>query len=187
MKKPSVYIVHGYMASSTDHWFPWLKEKLAIDDIEATILDLPQSAQPDRTRWLRYMKEHVHLNENSIMVAHSLGCLATFNLLEVTRKNIDGLLLISGFVNSSPLPELDKFVSTTTDTALIKQLTAKRIAIAAKDDRIVPYHMTVDLADKLDSDLITLETGNHLMASDGFFTFPLILDILKAWYTKKEC
>jgi uncharacterized protein len=182
MKKGKVYIVHGYMAAATDHWFPWLNEQLAKEGIEVTILSLPDSVQPDREKWLDYMVSHVQLDENTIFVAHSLGCLATFNLLEYEKRPIKGLLLVSGFINQSPLTELDAFVSSTTDTQLIKGLASNRISIAAKDDTIVPYQMTVELSKKLDAELLTLEEGNHLMASDGFIVFPLLLEILRKWF-----
>jgi len=42
--------------------------------------------------------------------------------------------------------------------------------------------MTVELSKKLDAELITLEEGNHLMASDGFTVFPLLLEILRKWF-----
>jgi len=87
------------MASATDHWFPWLNEQLAKEDIEVIILSLPDSVQPDRERWLDYMVSHVQLDENTVFVAHSLGCLATFNLLEYKKRTLKGLLLVSGFIN----------------------------------------------------------------------------------------
>ncbi|MBD5025023.1 hydrolase, partial [Xanthomonas citri pv. citri] len=30
-----VYIIHGYRASSTNHWFPWLKKRLLADGVQA--------------------------------------------------------------------------------------------------------------------------------------------------------
>ena len=180
MDRPKVYIVHGFMAAPTDHWFPWLKDQLEKEGIAVSVLMLPNSEQPDREKWLNYMKENVQLDEKTIMVAHSLGCLATFNFLEFDKNHLQGLLLVSGFIKS-PLPELDEFVSTTTDTTLIKSLTPNRVAIAAKNDSIVPYLMTVEMSDDLEAELITLEDGNHLMASDGFTMFPMVLDVLRKW------
>lgn len=186
MKKRKVYIVHGYMASPTDHWFPWLKQQLEQEQIEVNVLALPESSSPSPVRWLKFMQKHVELDEASTIVAHSLGCLASFNLMEVQGKEIEGLLLVAGFINESPLPELNHFVSTTTDAELIRKLARHRVAIAAKDDAIVPYEMTVEMSKKLDAELITLANGNHLMASDGFVAFPLVLDILKQWYANNN-
>lgn len=188
MDRPKVYIVHGFMAAPTDHWFPWLKDQLEKEGIAVSILSLPESAQPDRKKWLAYMVKHVQLDEKTIVVAHSLGCLATFNFLESDKNHLQGLLLVSGFINKSPIPELDEFVASTTDTTLIKSLAPNRVAIAAKDDSIVPYLMTAEMSNDLEAELITLENGNHLMASDGFTMFPLVLAILRKWINiRVEC
>lgn len=34
--KKQVYIIHGYRASSTNHWFPWLKKRLLADGSKQT-------------------------------------------------------------------------------------------------------------------------------------------------------
>lgn len=70
-----VYIIHGYRASSTNHWFPWLKKRLLADGVQADILNMPNPLQPRLEDWLDTLSLYQHtLHENTYLVAHSLGC-----------------------------------------------------------------------------------------------------------------
>ena len=57
------------------------------------------SAVGDDEKALKFYEKAIQLDENTVFVAHSLGCLATFNLLEYKKRTLKGLLLVSGFIN----------------------------------------------------------------------------------------
>jgi len=46
--RKQVYIIHGYGASPSNHWFPWLKEKLMADDHQVSVLHMPNSSDPKK-------------------------------------------------------------------------------------------------------------------------------------------
>lgn len=108
-----VYIIHGYRASSTNHWFPWLKKRLLADGVQADILNMPNPLQPRLEDWLDTLSLYQHtLHENTYLVAHSLGCPAILRFLEhlQLRKQLGGIILVSGFAKSLPtLQMLDEF------------------------------------------------------------------------------
>ncbi|MGK2889909.1 MAG: hypothetical protein ACSLEN_14815 [Candidatus Malihini olakiniferum] len=46
--------------------------------------------------------------------------------------------------------------------------------MAAPDDSVVPYRFSQALVKSLDTELITVEQGNHFLMSDGFTESPLV-------------
>ena len=44
--KKKVYIIHGYAATPTDHWFQYVKQILENEDIVVSILEMPDSTHP---------------------------------------------------------------------------------------------------------------------------------------------
>ncbi|PWZ67649.1 hypothetical protein DD888_09985, partial [Staphylococcus pseudintermedius] len=51
-----LYIVHGYQADASKHWFPWLKQSLEIEGHDVEVLNLPNSHEPHVEEWLTYMR-----------------------------------------------------------------------------------------------------------------------------------
>ena len=181
LKKKHVYIIHGYNATPSAHWFPWLKQKLIGDGILASVLPMPNPTHPRCEIWLKYLKEHVHTpNQNTFFVAHSLGCITLLQYLSTQYKKIGGMILVSGF--STPLtalPELDEFTKGGFDPKRIVQLVPHRSVVASKDDLIVPYKQTEDLGRLLQARFFEIEKGGHFLASDGFVQLPIVYEELQ--------
>ncbi|SDC71070.1 hypothetical protein SAMN05428966_102166 [Massilia sp. PDC64] len=176
-----VYIIHGYMAAPSDHWFPWLQRRLSAEGVEADVLSMPEPGRPDPVAWGDYLDAHVvRPDEDTFFVAHSLGCIALLHhLARVQASRIGGIVLVSGFDAPLPgLPQLDGFVASPARLDRIKDLAPCRSVIAARDDTIVPYVLTRHLAEHIGAEFITVEKGGHFLASDGFVEFPLVYQTL---------
>lgn len=182
MKKKNVFIVHGYKAGPMDHWFQWLSQKLADYGCEVKVLALPEPSLPDPIAWQKNIEETLNpLQEEAIIVAHSLGCVASLNYLNtvLTNRLIEGMVLVSGFVSPLPaLPELDGFVSPRIDYKRLAKAIPKRVVIGSPQDSIVPFEFTQDLAQKLNAELYPIMDGGHFLAEEGFESFPALLEIL---------
>jgi len=106
MKTPRVYIIHGYTASSRANWFPWLKNQLEFNGIETHIPDMPFSDYPQLDLWLKCMREKAAvIDENTIFIGHSLGCITVLRFLSEKNVKIKGAILVSGFINENPMSE----------------------------------------------------------------------------------
>jgi len=178
-----VYIIHGYGASPANHWFPWLKEKLAEDDNQVSVLHMPNSSDPNREEWLETLANHIkNLDNNTYFVTHSLGSITLLNYLEQLNPlpSFGGFILVSGFSESlSILPSLDSFTAKKVDYKKIISATSSRVVIAAKDDHIVPQQLSQNLSKQLDASFFSIEKGGHFLEDDGFITFPFVYDVLK--------
>lgn len=174
-QKTRIYIVHGYTASPRSHWFPWLKEQFDSADVEVHILDMPDSADPKLDKWMDHLRNSAtEINENTIFIGHSLGCVTSLKFIVENNQKIKGIVLVSGFIDSSPLPELQEFVDEKLDCEAVKRLVSHRVAIAAKDDDIVPYNYTKEMASKLDTDFYLLDEGKHFLDRDGYLDLPIV-------------
>ncbi|MEQ8524729.1 alpha/beta fold hydrolase [Gracilimonas sp.] len=186
-----VLILHGYGASSNDHWFQWLKEELRMRNFEASIVEFPNSSNPDPAEWLKTLDEEIkNYDKNVYIIAHSLGCVTVLQHLQKGRvENNDielgGLILVSGFLEPLPkLPELNTFLTPEIKTDSLQKITESVVVIGAKNDPIVPYDHIENLAHRLNAKMIELETGGHFLKSDGYREFPKVLSEVEKITTK---
>lgn len=190
MKDARVYIIHGYLASPQDHWFPWLEERLTREGAAVTILPMPNSSEPDASAWIRFVETNVGLpDKNTFFIAHSLGCITLLRYLESldSDRRIGGFVFVSGFSDSvETLPQLDEFTGKPLDYDRIVGISPYRSDIASLDDSIVPYGHTERLSRLLDSNLRTVGNGGHFLASDGFTQLPEAYEELAAIIDKQR-
>ncbi len=190
MDRKQVFIVHGYLASPDSHWFPWLKRELEKQGIRVEAIAMPNPNAPEAVQWINTLKERIpEPDTDTFLVGHSLGAITVLHYLHSLPQNrkIGGLILLAGFSSPvSSLPELDSFTKKVIDYPYIRTMTANRTIIGALDDSIVPYSKTLEQAERLHSKMITVEKGGHFMASDGFETFPLLLESLQDMMHRNE-
>jgi len=182
MKSAHVFIIHGFMASPTDHWFQWLRSELESKGVSARVLNLPDSHSPDAEVWQKTLATDLgELNENSYVIAHSLGSVSLLKYLQTRKSNqqIGGMVLVSGFVDPLPtLPQLDNFIEGNIDFKRIIDVVPARVVIGSPQDPIVPFSLTKNLAHNLDARLYSIDDAGHFLADDGYVRFPQLYDVL---------
>ncbi|MBX4268652.1 RBBP9/YdeN family alpha/beta hydrolase [Clostridium estertheticum] len=181
MKITNIYAIHGYTSSSQAEWFPWLKEHFKNSPVKIDIPNMPDSGDPHLEPWLKHLRKNVlDIDENTIFIGHSLGCVTILRYILEKNIKIKGAILVSGFINENPMDEqtegLQEFVDGSLDIARIKSLISSRIVITATDDDIVPTEATQKLAKVVDANLIILSSGKHFIARDGYSDFPVLLN-----------
>jgi hypothetical protein len=177
-----LYIVHGYGASPSDHWFSWLKNAMEKKGASVSIVNLPAPDAPQPNEWQQALESQVaSLDEGTYFVAHSLGSIALLRFLEgVQGKTIGGYLLVSGFNNSLPaLPQLDSFKKPTIDYGRLVDIASNRVVVSAIDDPSVPHAFSESLANSLKAKFVSVQRGGHFLGSDGFTEFPLVINELE--------
>lgn len=179
-----VYIIHGYGAGPQSHWFPWLKQQMESRGMSVFVPALPDPEHPIKEQWDECLKQTIGVpDEYSYFVAHSLGCIALldyFRQLE-PRPAIGGMILVSGF--STPISGyslINPFVGNAFHPEHFIAMTSQRVVIAAKDDPIVPFGQTEQLAHDLEARFIAVEHGGHFLDTEGFTQLPLVHEHLIA-------
>lgn len=175
-----VYIVHGYTASPDNHWFPWLERELSKCGIACERLVMPNSHNPTPENWQAHLEKNVKVDDQTIIVGHSLGCITWLNFLANTGQKPRAAVLVSGFYQPlDTLPELTPFSETYANSSFTRELNAT--VIAALDDRIVPHQYSDALAQHLKADYIRLNQGGHFLDREGWKAFPLVLELIKKY------
>lgn len=176
MKK--VYITHGYTANPERNWFPWLKKEVEKLGIECECLAMPDSHCPNPQTWLAHHKQMLKIDKNTLLIGHSLGCIALLNYLAVSQQKVNHAIFVSGFYQKLPnLPELDEFANFyANQTACLPK---KSYVICAQDDRVVAHTFSDNLAQHLQADYIRLTSGGHFTDREGVTELPIILMFIK--------
>lgn len=183
-KNKRIIVIHGYTASSQSHWFPWLKQALENQGAVVTIPSMPNSSEPDPVEWLQYLESlSLPLDENTIFIGHSLGCITLLKFLDVHQKEIDkigGYILVSGFAKTlETIPSLKAYTEYQLDYDALISMTKHRASIISSNDEIVMPDHSIDLANLLHTETIFVENAGHFLERDGYKEFADILAILE--------
>lgn len=178
-----VIIVHGYGGDSQSHWFVWLKNELEKQGVRVQVPNMPDSFNPTPKAWLATLRKTIGaIDENTFIVAHSLGCISALRYIEGldARQNLGGAVLVGGFYEPlSILPKLDPFVKEPLQGAKLAKMIKKRVVLSAKDDKVVPTNLSENLAKAIDAEFIQLPSGGHFMEEEVGKELPIVLDLLK--------
>lgn len=173
-----VYIIHGYTANADQHWFPWLEQELEKVGVSCERLNMPDSSNPSVDRWLEYLSQKVDLNDQTIFVGHSLGCIAILNFLAKHQEKIKGAVFVSGFYQPlENLPELSAF--TNYYAILPNPPRFPTYVVSALDDDIVHHKYSDALAVHLQANYVRLNQGGHFLDREGATELPVVFDLIK--------
>ncbi len=180
----NAFIFHGYAAEPNDHWFGWLAQQLDTVNIRAVVPALPDSLSPDAPLWQDTVRTAVgEPSEDTVMIAHSLGCLAVLrHLASLTGAwRIGSLVLVAGFLDPLPvLPELDSFIGSGCDVTGLREHIDRVIVIRSDNDALVPPAHTDRLAGLLGVETVVVPGAGHFLAADGHSTLPAAYDAIVA-------
>jgi len=95
-----VNVLHGYTASPEENWYPWIQQTADQQHYSLKVLRLDPSTHPELSVWESQIDEQIEgLDENSIVIAHSLGTVAALHYLSkhLNHQRIKQLVLVAGF------------------------------------------------------------------------------------------
>lgn len=175
-------IIHGVYASPDANWFPWLKKELENSGYEAIVPKFPTPLDQSLESWLRTIANYESkINEETVLIGHSLGAAFILSYLEKTNKKIKAAILVAGFhkLLGSPYDEVNKtFVDKEFDWKKIKSSCNKFFMFASDNDEHISIEITKELVEKLNADFNIIPNGGHLNKNSGYGTFPLLLECI---------
>lgn len=183
MKK--VYIVHGWDGTPEEPLFVWLDQELSKMDYLVFRLEMPNPETPIIEKWLEKLEENIFLNEETILVGHSIGCQAVIRFLEKKNEKISGLLLIA------PWMELDlktieeegeevvniakPWMETPINFESVRNNSSKIISIFSDNDPYVKISQKDLFEKELNSEIIIENNMGHFDPSSGCRELPSAL------------
>lgn len=178
-----VFIVHGFEGSPRGNWFDWLSGQVRAAGYHADVLAMPAPDRPSVPAWQFALDQHIGKpDENTFLVGHSLGCITLLHFLSRQQpERIGGLVLAAGFADLLPaLPVLDTYIKgAAPEFDILKKIRMPKCCIVSDNDTHVPPDLTLDMARRLNSPLVRIANGGHLMASDGFVRLPQAWEALR--------
>lgn len=173
-----VYIVHGYGGTPDKHWFAYLENELIKLGINCCRLAMPNTNSPTPTEWLEHLRQNVQIDDETIMIGHSLGCVAILNFLSRFYEKPKAAIFVAGFYQPlDNLPELTPFSNLYAVSPPLMPFPS--YVIAAQNDTVVPHEFSDRLAQHLNGHYIRLPEGGHFLGEEGWQTFPLVLKLIK--------
>ena len=181
-EKMNFFIIHGVYANPDANWFPWLKKELESRGYGVIVPKFSTPLNQSLENWMRAFSQYEdNINEETVLIGHSLGATFILNYLEKTNKKIKAAYLVAGFYKliESQYDELNKsFLDKEFDWEKIKNNCGKFFVFASDNDEYIPFEVSKELADKLGAEFNIVPNGGHLNKDAGYYEFQLLLECI---------
>jgi len=186
----TIFIIHGSYGNPQENWLPWLKDNLEKLGQRVFIpqFPIPQTRDAaysghDLEKWLETFKKYgKYMDENTIIVAHSRGCIFIYRLFERLTKPIKATFLVAPWINYHWYPKgwtkIDSFHKTPFDWEKIKK-GSRYFEIYQSTNDDTPVNEGREIAQKLNGALVVAENAGHFNTSAGYTSFELLFNNLQ--------
>ncbi|WP_288253181.1 alpha/beta hydrolase [uncultured Hydrogenophaga sp.] len=171
MTSPTVVIVPGWRNSGPAHWQSLWAQRLP----KALRVEQDDWVSPLRQPWVARLGETIQrANGPVVVVAHSLGCIATTHLPPEAVQHIVGALLVApadperrgALADFAPVP--------------YQRLPYRHILVASDNDPYCPVRLAGAYARAWGSEFVRLPGAGHINVEAGFGDWPLGLALLQS-------
>jgi hypothetical protein len=169
---------NGNSNIETDHWYAWVRDQLKALGLEVIAQNMPDPEIAHKDIWLPHLKNHLHADENTIIVGHSSGGVAALRYLETNQL----LGAVIAGVNHTDLGYPEEKASGYYDAPWqwdkIKEKAKWIVQFASTDDPFIPVEEPRLIHEKLDTEYHEFTNRGHFMSPQNT-TFPEIIEIIK--------
>jgi len=180
-QKPTrAILIHGNAGASVNGiWFPYLKAELENLGVEVIARDFPDPIKGRQRYWLPFLRDELEPDENTLLIGHSSGALASMRLAETHR--IFGSVLVAAQLTDCGY-ELEKrsgFFDTPYDWEQIKANQNWIIQFHSVDDPWIDVNEARSINGYLDSDYHEMEGYGHFGSYEQqMIHFPELIRVL---------
>lgn len=179
-----VFIVHCEHADPEQHWYAWLEQQLKSEDVLVERVFLADASHPEAEIWQTCLEAQLKgLNEQNIVVAHGLSCVAVAQFLAKKLKHttLKAGVFIAGFNDPISIDsEFNTFIEHSTfESGLLRANIQRRLVFFSSNDPVVPVPLSFKFSNLLNAQLIEVAQARHFRAEDGFNEFPQLLQALQ--------
>jgi len=181
----NIFIFHGTEGHPKENWFPWMKEKLTAEGCEVFVPQFPSPPiiPAKISEWYDVLKNYEqNINENTIIIGHSLGGKFALRVLENLKHPIKAAYFVGTPIGIPPIANNERdnaFTDNNFDWQKIKN-NAKHFDVFQSDnDPYVGLDNGKKLAKHLGVELSFIPNAGHFNAKSGYTQFPLLLEKIK--------
>ncbi|MES3032121.1 MAG: alpha/beta fold hydrolase [Patescibacteria group bacterium] len=177
----NAFIFHGTEGHPQDNWFPWLKEKLEAQGCKVFV---PQFSSPEGvpakiSEWFDILKSYEkEINENTILIGHSLGGMFALKVLEQLKHSIKSAFFVGTPIGVKPILNYDRdnsFSGFDFNWKVIKSRAKNFTVYQSDNDPYVSLDNGKKLAENLGVELTFIPNAGHFNKRAGYLTFPALL------------
>lgn len=178
--KPRFVFVHG---NQTTHWSfawaPWLKTELEKLGFETFFETMPDSIIARSEYWLPFLKEHIKVGEDDVIIGWSSGAVAAMRYAE--NNKILGSVLVSPCYTDldDDMEKQSGYYDKPWQWEKIKANQGKAALIWGDDDPYIPQEEFDFIAEQLNPTRIKIAGGKHFIEQDQF---PELLQYIQQTY-----
>ncbi|MDO8657889.1 MAG: alpha/beta fold hydrolase [Candidatus Levybacteria bacterium] len=178
--KSKVFIFHGTGGHPKENWFPWIKEKLQAKGCQVIVLQFPTSTGQSVGDWFRVLDEQeVKIDENTILIGHSLGGIFLLRVLERLQKPVKAAFFVGTPVGVRPIKNWEsdeRFSGFDFDWKKIRSNAKHFVVFHSDNDPYVSLENGEKLAKELGTDLTFIPNAGHFNATAGYTKFNQLLE-----------
>ncbi|MFA7654257.1 MAG: leucine--tRNA ligase [Candidatus Magasanikbacteria bacterium] len=188
-KKYHYVILHGYTgtgdrngpaAGDSYNWRRWLKNKLVQDGHTVFCPDLPNTTEPNIEEQVEYILKNTEINEETILIGHSLGGVVIYKLLEKLNKKVTKVFLVDPVVRPEfpdrARPAVAKSCDWNFDFNKIKNFSKEFVVLGDAEFKTIFEKDLRYLAQQLNGNLVlTKPAERHFTSAQE----PIIVDLLE--------
>jgi len=175
MKKPSkILILHGWEGNPNLYWFPLAKKRFEEIGFEVHVPEMPGGYFPKKDEWLKVI-DGLNVDENWILIGHSLGGVAILKFLETASKPIAKAILIATPVEPMKFLPISNFFGEGFNWPKIKQNCSNFVVLNENADSVVPVSHGEQLAEALGIKLNVVSGYSHFHKIDLDFLEKLLV------------
>lgn len=180
--KRTVLIIHGTEGHPEENWFPWLRKILEAEGLKVIIPQFPSPpivpAKIDE--WFDVFNRYKNqLDENSVIVGHSLGGIFTLRILERLDHPVRAVFFTGTPIGVRPIKYYDRddsFSGFEFDWDKIKNSSKYFAVFHSDNDPYVDPKNGRKLSENLGVDLTLIPGGGHFNKAAGYTKFDKLKD-----------
>ena len=157
-KKYHYVLVHGYYDGIDFAWPLWAKKKLEEAGHTVTAIDLPNPKHPIVDEQIDFLLKNTTIDENTVLVGHSLGGNVVMKLLERINQKVAKVVFVDGYIRPDFVdkrrPDLEGGCDWKFDFDKIRKLSKKFIILSDKNYPVITPGQDEELANLLDGELV---------------------------------
>jgi predicted alpha/beta hydrolase family esterase len=177
--------LHGFEGTPYKDFWPWLKSELEKQGHTIEAPQLPNTNSPDVNEQVAYVLTNCRLDENTILVGHSLGGVVANKVIEQLRSPIAGFIHVASPINTDFKDGVERPIifDWQFNFEKIKKQAGVVVVISDVNDFAVPVEHARTVTKKLGARLIITEAVEpHFCAA----VEPIILDAISNMINKLQ-
>lgn len=181
----NVIIIHSYNGDTENSFAPSIKLFCKENGIKYYFPKFPTRSIATYESWEKILNEYKDkgiINENSIIIAHSLGTHFVPKYLARNNVKVNIYISVAGFLNYSGRRDLEniikKFLPTGIEFEKCKNMVRKIYAIYSDNDEVSPLRNLEDYANMLSAKKILIKGAGHFNPKSNIIKIEEINNII---------